>query len=77
MFNSPTAYCPRCREYIALDERQRDCAAVHDCVKELCPLEKYFGTTRDPGQSAGRRRGELAAQSGATEPLGNPVNRAQ
>ena len=72
MFNSPTAYCRRCREYIALDERRGDCVAAHGCVKELCPLEKYFGTGKNPERSPNRRGEELASQPEATEPSGNP-----
>lgn len=64
MFNSPTAYCPRCREYVALDERQRDCAAAHGCTTEVCPLEQYFGASE-----MSRRRGDkIAVQPQTAEP---------
>jgi hypothetical protein len=42
MFNSPLEYCPRCCQYVALDLTQRECAAEHQCGKELCPLENHF-----------------------------------
>lgn len=46
MFDSPLEYCPRCREYVALDLTQRQCAARHLCGNEPCPLEKYFTGTK-------------------------------
>jgi hypothetical protein len=73
MFNSPTAYCSRCRQYIALDERRRDCAAVHGCVKELCPLEKYFGAS----EMSRRRSDKVAVQPQTAEPAGNPAKQIQ
>jgi hypothetical protein len=42
MFNSPLEYCPRCRQYVALDLTQRECAVEHQCGKEPCPLESHF-----------------------------------
>ena len=73
MFNSPTAYCPRCREYIALDERRRDCAAVHGCATEVCPLEEYFGASE-----MSRRRGDkVAVQLQTAEPARNPAKQIQ
>jgi hypothetical protein len=65
MFNSPTAYCPRCRAYVALDERRRDCAAVHGCATDVCPLEEYFGASE-----MSRRRGDKV-QPQTAEPAGN------
>jgi hypothetical protein len=72
MFNSPTAYCPRCRKYIALDERRRDCAAAHQCGND-CPLEQYFGAGRSMGKS--RRRDEPVAQPGKPQVAGEPADR--
>ena len=46
MFDSPLEYCPRCRDYVALDMPQRACAAEHGCGNEPCPLDRYFGGLR-------------------------------
>ena len=73
MFNSPTAYCPRCREYGALDERRRDCAAAHGCATEVCPLEEYFGVS-----DMSRRKGDkVAVQPETAEPAGNTASQIQ
>jgi sulfatase maturation enzyme AslB (radical SAM superfamily) len=69
VFNSPTAFCPRCREYIALDERRRDCAAVH-CCGDGCPMERYFGEAK----ITGRRSGD-EAQSGNERVAGGSAAR--
>jgi hypothetical protein len=49
MFNSPLNYCPVCRQYVALDQSQRECAREHDCSPaEPCPLAHLF-TVHAPG----------------------------
>ena len=42
MFNSPMDYCPRCRQYVALDQAPLECAAQYHCGGVPCPLERYF-----------------------------------
>ena len=69
VFNSPTVYCPRCRVYIALDERRRDCAAVHRCGNG-CPMDRYFGAAK----ITGRRSGD-EAQSGNERVAGDSAAR--
>lgn len=54
MFNSPLAYCPLCREYVALDCPQRACAALHRCTGATCPLAHYFIHAGRPGNGQGR-----------------------
>ena len=57
MFNSPTAFCPVCRDWIALDEPLAPCAAHPDCTFFPCPLQALAAApapadarrTRDPG----------------------------
>jgi hypothetical protein len=40
MFNSPTEWCPIVREWVALDESVVECARVHHCKVEDCPLAR-------------------------------------
>ena len=43
MFDSPFDFCTVCREYVLLDQTQRQCAREHQCAGvEKCPLQKYF-----------------------------------
>jgi hypothetical protein len=42
MFNSPLQYCAKCKQYVELDQTQEECAAVHGCAGEDCPLLKMF-----------------------------------
>lgn len=42
MFDSPFEFCPRCGEFVLLDQTQRECAAEHGCGKVDCPLERFF-----------------------------------
>jgi hypothetical protein len=42
MFDSPFEYCAHCRQYVLLDQTQRQCAAEQCCGIEACPLHKYF-----------------------------------
>ena len=42
MFESPLEYCPFCREYVALDVTQSECAVRHACKDVRCPLAQYF-----------------------------------
>lgn len=52
MFNSPLHYCPVCRQYVALDQSQRECAREHGCLpQQACPLAHLFSVP-DPGVSA-------------------------
>ena len=51
MFNSPLHYCPLCRQYVALDQSQSECAREHDCSPEQpCPLAHLF-SVRAPGDT--------------------------
>jgi len=46
MFDSPLEFCPRCRQYVALDSMPTNCAARSQCGGESCPLEPYFTGTQ-------------------------------
>lgn len=43
MLDSPFDFCKVCREYVLLDQTQRQCAAEHRCRHGAdCPLARYF-----------------------------------
>jgi hypothetical protein len=42
VFDSPLEFCRYCKQYVVLDQTQRECAAEHRCQTALCPLMKYF-----------------------------------
>jgi hypothetical protein len=43
MFDSPFERCPHCRQYVLLDQTQRQCAREHGCGEDTaCPLARYF-----------------------------------
>ena len=42
MFNSPLAWCPVARTYVALDEPVQACAAQNRCGTGDCPLKSLF-----------------------------------
>jgi len=42
MFNSPLQYCAKCKQYVELDQTKEECAAVHGCAGEDCPLLHMF-----------------------------------
>ena len=43
MFDSPFDYCKVCRDYVLLDQTQRQCAREHKCADTAqCPLHRYF-----------------------------------
>jgi hypothetical protein len=48
MYGSPLALCPVCKEYVALDETPKECAAQHHCdtPSSHCPLRKFFTGTQ-------------------------------
>lgn len=46
MYDSPLAYCPRCRQYVALDCSSAERAARYQCGGGSCPLEPYFTGTQ-------------------------------
>jgi len=49
VFNSPLHYCTACRQYVALDQGQRECAHEHGCPPDQpCPLAHLF-SARDTG----------------------------
>jgi len=57
MFFSPFEGCRICKEYVLLDQTQRDCAREHDCKVENCPLARFFAQTRE-GSPLGNGRTE-------------------
>jgi len=70
MFNSPLHHCPACRQYVALDQSQRECASEHGCSPEQpCPLAHLF-SVRDSAAAAGKSEDTPAsvAQSGTPAP---------
>ena len=58
MFNSPLQYCPKCKQYVELDQTKEECAALHGCAGVDCPLLKMF---RPP---AALNEGKSAAGAG-------------
>jgi hypothetical protein len=43
MFDSPFEYCLVCKEYVLLDQTQRQCAREHGCDRiAKCPLQQFF-----------------------------------
>ena len=43
MFDSPFELCPVCRQYVLLDQTQRQCASEHHCSDAArCPLRSCF-----------------------------------
>ncbi len=42
MFNSPVHYCIKCKQYVELDQTKDECATLHACGGEDCPLLKMF-----------------------------------
>jgi hypothetical protein len=57
MFNSPTDWCPICKEWVALDEGIVECARAHRCRVGQCPLAREFSAQ----QSAKLAAGDIAA----------------
>ena len=51
MFNSPLAWCPVARCYVALDEPRPECAARNQCVTERCPLARFFFSAKNGAAS--------------------------
>jgi hypothetical protein len=43
MFDSPFEFCRVCREFVLLDQTQRQCAREHGCADAAaCPFHRYF-----------------------------------
>jgi len=43
MLDSPFDFCPHCRQYVLLDQTQRECAREHECRdRPACPLQCFF-----------------------------------
>jgi hypothetical protein len=43
MLDSPFEYCLVCREYVLLDQTQRQCEREHSCTAlSKCPLQRFF-----------------------------------
>lgn len=40
--DSPLEECPVCKEYVLLDQAQKECAREHHCKNVECPLMKFF-----------------------------------
>ena len=59
MFDSPFEFCAICKEYVLLDQTQRQCAHEHACAPgALCPLGRYFtGIEFGGNEDAARRTG--------------------
>jgi hypothetical protein len=53
MFNSPLSFCPVCKDYVALDQTQRECALEHRCAAQTkCPLRALFVRNHRSAQPA-------------------------
>jgi hypothetical protein len=59
MFDSPFEFCAICRQYVLLDQTQRQCAVEHACASGTpCPLRRYFtGIEFGPGRDVARPAG--------------------
>ena len=58
MFDSPFEFCVVCKEYVLLDQTQRQCAHEHACAAGTpCPLDRYF-----TGIEFGRAEGTAEAR---------------
>ena len=43
MFDSPFEFCRVCRDFVLLDQTQRECAREHACADAAaCPFRRYF-----------------------------------
>ncbi len=42
MFDSPFAFCPKCKQMVLLDQTQRECKEEHACGDIECPLLTCF-----------------------------------
>ncbi len=43
MFDSPFEFCEVCKQYVLLDQTQRQCAREHGCTDSIaCPLRRCF-----------------------------------
>ncbi|HWQ40376.1 MAG TPA: hypothetical protein VNM24_17490 [Burkholderiales bacterium] len=63
MFDSPLHYCPVCRQYVALDQSQPECAREHGCSpRQPCPLAHLF---RAPDSAQAPLRESAAEGSGS------------
>jgi hypothetical protein len=70
MFDSPFEFCKRCREYVLLDQTQRECMREHHCAEGSgCPLRRYFTGIEFA------RDGEGATDPGARKPHGAAAQR--
>jgi hypothetical protein len=47
MYNSPLAWCPIARCYVALDEPQAECVLRNQCVTRNCPLAPLFARSKN------------------------------
>ena len=45
MFNSPTEFCSKCGQWVALDQTKAQCAARHQCVEAECRFSLYFAAS--------------------------------
>ncbi len=63
MFDSPFEFCALCREYVLLDQTQKQCAREYACAPAtLCPLDRFFtgidfAAGKHAAEGAGRRPG--------------------
>jgi hypothetical protein len=58
-FDSPMELCPRCNNYVLLDQSQKECASEHQCTEGDCPLARYFsGKTFETPAKPGPREGQ-------------------
>jgi hypothetical protein len=61
MLDSPFEFCAVCREYVLLDQTQRECAREHRCTDLAdCPLRRFFdgiefGHPQPASKSSARR----------------------
>ena len=69
MFDSPFEFCKRCREYVLLDQTQRECAREHRCADGAeCPLRRCFTGI----EFARERRGAVEPRPGKRQTAAVP-----
>jgi hypothetical protein len=49
MYDSPLHFCPVCRQYVALDQSQSECAREQNCLSP-CPLTNFFSVPNPVAQ---------------------------
>jgi hypothetical protein len=78
MFDSPFDFCPVCKEYVLLDQAQRQCALEHHCADaSRCPLRRYFTGIEFGGAVDATSDARAAARKAVSIPISRRSRRSQ